>query len=262
MVVWDHPRSRGVYKWGACGGLERLGSSPLARGLPRQRRCRRRGRRDHPRSRGVYDSWTGSTPDGGGSSPLARGLPSGLVHRPGGSRIIPARAGFTIGRDAGERPFGDHPRSRGVYAATVRADGCQMGSSPLARGLPSENPRPSRDGGIIPARAGFTPLASIAATTSPDHPRSRGVYLPSFIYRPVGWGSSPLARGLPAPRAAGRAFGRIIPARAGFTVRRPAGCRTPPDHPRSRGVYLWWFLVASSRVGSSPLARGLRVAIV
>ena len=34
VVVWDHPRSRGVYKWGACGGLERLGSSPLARGLP------------------------------------------------------------------------------------------------------------------------------------------------------------------------------------------------------------------------------------
>ena len=33
-VFLDHPRSRGVYKWGACGGLERLGSSPLARGLP------------------------------------------------------------------------------------------------------------------------------------------------------------------------------------------------------------------------------------
>ena len=71
-------------------------------------------------------------------------------------------------------------------------------------------------------------------------------------------GSSPLARGLPQGFDEARVGGRIIPARAGFTDlrahRRPRG----PDHPRSRGVYSLMDLLASSMVGSSPLARGLR----
>mgnify|MGYP001673488441 CR=1 FL=1 len=50
-----------------------------------------------------------------GSSPLARGLPL-LVHTPGlASRIIPARAGFTVSRSPRAVPARDHPRSRGVY---------------------------------------------------------------------------------------------------------------------------------------------------
>ena len=70
----DHPRSRGVYEILRDGPIAVLGSSPLARGLPRGRgmgRPRARiiparagftvhyvclwpGSRDHPRSRGVY----------------------------------------------------------------------------------------------------------------------------------------------------------------------------------------------------------------
>ena len=51
--------------------------------------------------------------------------------------------------------------------------------------------------------------------------------------------------------------GRIIPARAGFTV-----CIRPlsgaiPDHPRSRGVYEGGALGIGCGLGSSPLARGL-----
>ena len=51
---------------------------------------------------------------------------------------------------------------------------------------------------------------------------------------------------------------RIIPARAGFTLR--LADRHPPvaDHPRSRGVYDINFGQKSGSVGSSPLARGLR----
>ena len=92
------------------------GSSPLARGLPRQRlnhsprpriinaragltgRSRRRGgaRRDHPRSRGVYEVTVDEDGVCIGSSPLARGL------LPPTTRT--------------RRPCRDHPRSRGVYA--------------------------------------------------------------------------------------------------------------------------------------------------
>ena len=73
-------------------------------------------------------------------------------------------------------------------------------------------------------------------------------------------GSSPLARGLqtqpgrPHPRA------RIIPARAGFTyIGRYVGLKGA-DHPRSRGVYVRVIVEQPRRRGSSPLARGLRVA--
>ena len=75
-------------------------------------------------------------------------------------------------------------------------------------------------------------------------------------------GSSPLARGLqfPARRVPGNH--RIIPARAGFTMRRTSS-RTPSgDHPRSRGVYFADLYAAPSFNGSSPLARGLRRARV
>ena len=72
-------------------------------------------------------------------------------------------------------------------------------------------------------------------------------------------GSSPLARGLLDDAARAAHDARIIPARAGFTpLTRPDG-RSGGDHPRSRGVYR----NASQRrwvvLGSSPLARGLRL---
>ena len=71
-------------------------------------------------------------------------------------------------------------------------------------------------------------------------------------------GSSPLARGLRTRRPRGRPTGRIIPARAGFTVQRAGGRGPRPDHPRSRGVYVGSGVPRGGWNGSSPLARGLR----
>ena len=70
-----------------------------------------------------------------------------------------------------------------------------------------------------------------------DHPRSRGVYWNPAIHDAKSNGSSPLARGLPAP------------------AERPA--TGIADHPRSRGVYLWTLESSFAVAGSSPLARGL-----
>ena len=152
-----------------------------------------------------------------GSSPLARGLRGAAPRQGVGAGIIPARAGFTVMRNAIEKG--------------------EEGSSPLARGLlPVSNPA-SLSAGIIPARAGFTVGWSITSVVMGDHPRSRGVYEShSQAHHPT-QGSSPLARGLPSADPAAISFFRIIPARAGFTalIRTVSSARW--DHPRSRGVY-------------------------
>ena len=152
----DHPRSRGVYDWRhLMGGLVK-GSSPLARGLligeavtdgcariiPARAgftsviMSRAATLKDHPRSRGVYGAQAVLTTNDFGSSPLARGLRRARRPPCSGSRIIPARAGFTSSSKTASLLDRDHPRSRGVYrGGEVHA-------------LPHD--------WIIPARAGFT----------------------------------------------------------------------------------------------------------
>ena len=258
--------------------MEVRGSSPLARGLhrhlgithyggriiparagftPRRRRVEVQVQ-DHPRSRGVYAAALPGKWIDGGSSPLARGLRGGGAAGEAGGGIIPARAGFTAGSAGGPRAPPDHPRSRGVYTKRRWPPKRALGSSPLARGLPTPPSGGPHFRGIIPARAGFTGLTVGSDGWRGDHPRSRGVYRPGSRTQLMRTGSSPLARGLPAagggtggmaggssPLARGlrdRAFalvsrGWIIPARAGFTRAHAGRQRPDEDHPRSRGVY-------------------------
>ena len=233
----DHPRSRGVYSAQPSSPRRRAGSSPLARGLPDRGRGRAQVDGIIP-ARAGFTRWRGSGRGRrAGSSPLARGLPRpgpGSGRIPGSSplarglqglrrrrvregRIIPARAGFTpCGRPRPSTPK-DHPRSRGVYAAGAMIAGAAAGSSPLARGLLSKPTGYWAWRGIIPARAGFTSHLSGSASTAKDHPRSRGVYVPKGDVNQGEGGSSPLARGLPAPSHRHGAASGIIPARAGFT---------------------------------------------
>ena len=254
----DHPRSRGVYHPHPVRLPLRRGSSPLARGLRRADVLLAVGvriiparagftetvsegvgdRADHPRSRGVYRVLRDLVREGWGSSPLARGLLDYSQDHDDAVRIIPARAGFTRVVPDAHGHAADHPRSRGVYAASGstaitaagssplargllprglgRAQGA-VGSSPLARGLRRSRRRGRRTLGIIPARAGFTARPSGRPRGSTDHPRSRGVYTGRSTTTTRAAGSSPLARGL-LPGPANRGLpGRIIPARAGFT---------------------------------------------
>ena len=141
--------------------------------------------------------------------------------------------------DAGRRR--DHPRSRGVYRHAEVHHRRVEGSSPLARGLRI--------------------VDKIKPALTRDHPRSRGVYpSPAAIATPAP-GSSPLARGLRRPGSRSRGFVRIIPARAGFTVRGPLQRRSHEDHPRSRGVYAPPLQFPTVDAGSSPLARGLHPSV-
>ena len=90
-----------------------------------------------------------------------------------------------------------------------------------------------------------------------DHPRSRGVYAIPDERLAVVVGSSPLARGLLLVLQVILHLARIIPARAGFTLRTHLVELHAQDHPRSRGVYPPPPPGFFCGVGSSPLARGL-----
>ena len=133
------------------------------------------------------------------------------------------------------------------------------GSSPLARGLLEALPLLSDPYRIIPARAGFTSDRHAQRSGTTDHPRSRGVYAWAAITAEFKKGSSPLARGLRAWLSPFKAGPRIIPARAGFTRHACPPGRRPRDHPRSRGVYVAHMAAPEISLGSSPLARGLRL---
>ena len=173
--------------------------------------------------------------------------------------IIPARAGFTYVRHRGGAIVWDHPRSRGVYSSQISPGTVRPGSSPLARGLLSLAHIRQVRWRIIPARAGFTSTSAFTTVLTRDHPRSRGVYDQSSHSGLGHQGSSPLARGLPAPLRRTLQNIRIIPARAGFTQHVQRVTLALRDHPRSRGVYYYtaWPWVVDT--GSSPLARGLPV---
>ena len=256
-VPGDHPRSRGVYARKPHPLRKGSGSSPLARGLhavvehvddfdgiiPARAGFTPGSSTpapppsDHPRSRGVYAAPPCRPAGSAGSSPLARGLPRHVGHA--------------------RRPHPDHPRSRGVYAIGGFSYNTDVGSSPLARGLPGKESTWDAFSRIIPARAGFTPCCGERRGHVRDHPRSRGVYEASQPSSVRAEGSSPLARGLPASTGAQLRRLRIIPARAGFTVREGRVPAQREDHPRSRGVYSRTEKIEHAAAGSSPLARGL-----
>ena len=177
-----------------------------------------------------------------GSSPLARGLQLVILVRGLRRGIIPARAGFTSLAVCAASLAADHPRSRGVYLLSRVSVAYRRGSSPLARGLRLNN-------------AGIRHLRV-------DHPRSRGVYGDLVDRLRAAGGSSPLARGLLVQIDEVMSPIRIIPARAGFTRLPHRECHDCRDHPRSRGVYTSTANTTGWRVGSSPLARGLRPAVI
>ena len=199
----DHPRSRGVYPPAASTPALWAGSSPLARGLRRQRRRHRRSRGIIPARAGFTLASAPAAWRASGSSPHARGLRPLPGHSVRHAGIIPARAGFTFLRDASLAAILDHPRSRGVYNDRWQASWNAAGSSPLARGLLVRRRGQGDDHRIIPARAGFTNFTHRGRRRSSDHPRSRGVYTVVKVDSVPSLGSSPLARGLRLRRIRG-----------------------------------------------------------
>ena len=172
---------------------------------------------DHPRSRGEYGDSAKSMMGAMGSSPLSRGILRHLGTRHGSVGIIPALAGNTT---TCSDPVGctrDHPRSRGEYFDDFDTILYDEGSSPLSRGIHRRRGHGSGSSRIIPALAGNTMAPPLMRHMVPDHPRSRGEYINNRNAGLSREGSSPLSRGILAPRYCGSDAGRIIPALAGNT---------------------------------------------
>ena len=192
-----------------------------------------------------------------GSSPHTRGLQAFSAIVEGQPGIIPAHAGFTMAKSLIRMIPRDHPRTRGVYFTQLTATDAVLGSSPHTRGLLGGRAAHAPARGIIPAHAGFTPRRTGPGCVSPDHPRTRGVYITGKKVMTLDEGSSPHTRGLRVDAVDQPRVGRIIPAHAGFTeTPRTAGPRVS-DHPRTRGVYVIPVRTAWLWRGSSPHTRGL-----
>ena len=175
-----HPRSRGEHRYSSRYVAFGSGSSPLARGAPRQSATASWRRRFiparagstnspsppfdsvavHPRSRGEHKSSPPRRRPQAGSSPLARGAHHSERLHGRDHRFIPARAGSTSSSAPPSSAASVHPRSRGEHVLSMAMKRRHRGSSPLARGAPPP-PRPGAGlSRFIPARAGSTPAKS------------------------------------------------------------------------------------------------------
>ena len=195
-----------------------------------------------------------------GSSPLARGTPPRDVNLESPKGLIPARAGNTWwqAKNSGRRRA--HPRSRGEHTPPGSPPGITPGSSPLARGTHIELDHLNVVDGLIPARAGNTWESDTQRTPHGAHPRSRGEHGENFGITTLRKGSSPLARGTRRCKRIKSVKHGLIPARAGNTNHRRTHSYPARAHPRSRGEHTRRITDDDTQWGSSPLARGTRLA--
>ena len=174
----------------------------------------------------------------------------------GAGRLIPARAGNTL-RPQRQLPLPSaHPRSRGEHASAEPNTLSHCGPSPLARGTHASCLCDWCGHRLIPACSGNTHPASGSPSLSPAHPRSRGEHLSVTGKGEDAPGSSPLARGTHAESIGVYLRFRLIPARAGNTLKPPVICAVQAAHPRSRGEHSAPGLISQVRRGSSPHAQG------
>ena len=132
---------------------------------------------DHPRACGEHLQQCKYTSCGSGSSPRVRGTQAPLFDKPGGERIIPARAGNTGAPTHPKATRPDHPRACGEHISMSMLDCCSIGSSPRVRGTHAARRMPIRLARIIPARAGNTMASSTRASSTADHPRACGEHV-------------------------------------------------------------------------------------
>ena len=172
----DHPRMSGEHLRNVDHMHDGAGSSPHARGTPkdavrksrapgiipacagntRQEHRASNGLRDHPRMRGEHRLGRLLKAKSRGSSPHARGTRIPKHIRIFAHGIIPACAGNTCCPIRVITGVRDHPRMRGEHLVRRLFVSMVLGSSPHARGTPKwwEPLRFQR--GIIPACAGNT----------------------------------------------------------------------------------------------------------
>ncbi len=152
-----------------------------------------------------------------GSSPRMRGTPLQPLQPPGLPRFIPAHAGNTGGGGAVASAVAVHPRACGEHLDNHAKALVNAGSSPRMRGTRRGASQGQKFRRFIPAHAGNTSSAPVAACAAAVHPRACGEHSqkPSSTLSTAG--SSPRMRGTPAAVVTEELVERFIPAHAGNT---------------------------------------------
>jgi len=171
-------------------------------------------------------------------------------------RLIPARAGTTTRHPSRGRGAPAHPRACGDHWMSLNPWSLPSGSSPRVRGPREPERLPPVVERLIPARAGTTPCRAHQQPRRAAHPRACGDHGSFTRVKTWLYGSSPRVRGPRGDRPRGAARPRLIPARAGTTVRaRRKGSRSPA-HPRACGDHGNRCRDSGGHCGSSPRVRG------
>ena len=148
---------------------------------------------------------------------------------------------------------------RGEYLSFDLFSKRELGSPPLARGIPPRLHNLRINKGITPACAGNTGCLLSPQSYRRDHPRLRGEYANTNVSMMGETGSPPLARGIPKTGDAVDLKQGITPACAGNTFIPLKLCGRTEDHPRLRGEYRVELSIRLELTGSPPLARGIRL---
>ncbi len=152
--------------------------------------------------------------------------------------------------------MGAHPRRCGAHSSSCDFDMSIYGSSPQVRGAPGLSRQDVSERGLIPAGAGRTRWAMVAAYWRGAHPRRCGAHRLTAGQRVLAPGSSPQVRGARLGVVAQVLGERLIPAGAGRTA--SAAWRPPGGsaHPRRCGAHPGGNRMKRYRAGSSPQVRG------
>ena len=171
-----HPRACGENEALAADEPRQRGSSPRVRGKRAARRNRthaprlipaRAGKtspqgtrvhvsRAHPRACGENKPPKPRSRRSPGSSPRVRGKQLKVVQRGRPARLIPARAGKTVGVGVERHGPRAHPRACGENWGSWASTRPAVGSSPRVRGKPHDTHTRQWERRLIPARAGKT----------------------------------------------------------------------------------------------------------
>ena len=171
-----------------------------------------------------------------GSSPRGRGKRRNRQIQEHPVRLIPARAGKTSPSAHRSSSSPAHPRAGGENNGRTWIHGRHGGSSPRGRGKLDGLGDHTLDRGLIPARAGKTVPVSISGQRPWAHPRAGGENVLVCALNRLHEGSSPRGRGKPRADDEEGAAVRLIPARAGKTMRRAyRASGVSGSSPRGRG---------------------------
>ena len=151
------------------------------------------------------------------------------------ARNIPACAGKTPRKYSTPKSFQEHPRVRGENYRPLLSITHSTGTSPRARGKPSNSHRAHAQTRNIPACAGKTLTSFFRTSIFAEHPRVRGENKSRNVAPVALIGTSPRARGKLGVDMCVWGCIRNIPACAGKTAEGRRWFVRCSEHPRVRG---------------------------